>query len=128
MGYESIVVIGSKSTCEFNGYRHISVIAIMDMSKCDSDFHNLFYQESDGRFFLPGEGNKEFTEDPYGDAPVEGNIEAVYNWLGAHIFEAKRNNEWVYRRYHMLFKMLEYFVQHKNEWTGEDLVILRYGH
>lgn len=130
MGYETNVCVLVRTTLSKETEPPFCMlIAHMDLSKCEEEFNGLFDKELFGYFYLPGDGNNHFETDPYGEPAKEANLEHVYNWLGRHLFDAKLNNEYVYRRFMMLFKTLEYFVQNKREfWPNEELILARYGH
>lgn len=120
MGYESRFYIVKKSDFSFNkdtNKRWAELIASFNMCKCYDLYERIkHYPKTDCYFF---NGNKEVTEDKYGD-PL---IEIPINDMIEIVTKVMKDDS--YRRYNPFLSLLKGF--NLNEWNS-NLVVLHYGY
>ena len=122
MGYESRIIVANKTglPCAENTI-FADVLAIFNMSRVDDALVAVFKQETNSRFYFPGDGDNPVTVDKYGSVPKEASVHDVYNCL------VRLKDDWGYRRYDMLIAALEYFVN-AEENTWDNIVVIHYGY
>ena len=120
MGYESKLYIGHVSEMfENNGRKYVIPIVTVDVSCAGNMVYDCF-SERGGYYF--GCGDKEIFEDCYGRQLGHCTLEKLYNWL-THLEGDDAN----YRRFKLLKKVLEGFLENAKQWYDEELIVLEYG-
>ena len=120
MGYESKLYIGYTSPYfSKNGCLFVAEIASIDVSCAGKMVKDCFSNR--GGYYIT-EGNEDIFEDCYGQKLGYCELETLYNWL-THLEGDDAN----YRRFKLLKKLLEGFLENRSLWK-EEIVVLEYGY
>lgn len=116
MGYESKIFIVNVHRFKDN-HVYAEIIAIMNMCKMETSFHNLFKTEIDYEIYAEDDNHTTST-DRYGEKIKFAPIDNVIKWLKSAI---KKDD---YRRLKPLLKLLTGFDEEK--W--DELQVIHYGY
>ena len=123
MGYEVTMYIGEISTFENEGKHYFSIIGMVELSKpgYSSEIYQMSSNKSPGFheiYFYGTDGNKQITEDDYGNT--------LKVLLPRRVLQAlKRDNaNDPYRRFELAIALLERSILN----FGNELNVVLYGH